>query len=226
MPWRLASDWNHRWAKLGCTAPSQLRLLRLRATDLSVGLEDSGYLKRVRAQFREWQRERDLHGGFYGVTVAREGDCWRAELLVAIGDDDRAALVAGRKFSLEVLGHALRSEDILRAWQQAYLNEAVAWQDPGELAALRALIKGRRKFQGFGVEFASKPEAKEDEMDRESKPLHLIAGGSGKGDKQKPCCPRCGERLRRVGLFDHSRMEMFIGDDGVAEWRWRSRPGQ
>jgi hypothetical protein len=223
MPWRLASDWNHHWTDTGRQAPSGLTLVRLRATATSVGLDDWQYLKRVRDQFREWRRSRDIEGGFYGMTLKHEGDCWRAELLVAVGDGDGEALTEGRAFQVELLGQGLDSQGVLQTWQHAYLNEAAAWTELSELAAFRALIKGRRKFQGFGTEFATQQsEAKEEEMDQpQHQPLHRIAGGSGRANAKAPCCPRCGERLRRVGLFDRSQMDMVIGDDGVAEWRWR-----
>jgi hypothetical protein len=160
------------------------------------------------------------------VTVVREGDSWRAELLVAVGDADSGALTDGRAFLVELLGEGLDAQSVLRAWQHAYLNEAARWSDLSELAAFRALIKGRRKFQGFGTAFATqKVEAQEEEMEEaQDRPLHRIAGGSGKAEVKPPCCPRCGERLRRLGLFDRTRMEVFIGKDGVAEWRWRARP--
>ena len=56
----------------------------------------------------------------------------------------------------------------------------------------------------------------------EQQPLHRMAGGSGQAAKRPPCCPRCGERLRRVGHFDPERMELMVSEDGVAEWRWRA----
>jgi hypothetical protein len=229
MPWRLGSDWNHHWVNVGCEAPAGLTLVRLRARTTSTGLDDWHYPKRVRAQFREWRRERAIEGGFYGITFAREGDCWRAELLVAVGDGDGDALTGGRAFSVNVIGHGLESRDVLRAWQHAYLNEAAAWQDEAELAAFRALIKGRRKFQGFGTAFAQAVHEIEEEVmvhDTDKAPLHRVSGGAGSATRKTPCCPRCGERLRRVGLFDRTRMEMVIGGDGIAEWRWRERLGR
>ena len=228
MPWRLGSDWNRHWAKIGLEAPAHLTLVRLTATERSVGLDDWQYTKRARDRFREWQRARGLLGGFYGLTLVREDDSWRAELLVAVGDEDAQKLTGGRAFSVEVLGGDLNGQDILRAWQHAYLNEATAWRDLGELAAFRALIKGRRKFQGFGQAFATKVRDQEEAaMDQEAQqPLHRVAGGSGSNAKKPPCCPRCGERLRRIGPFDPSRMEMSVAEDGVPEWRWRTGPEQ
>lgn len=224
MPWRLAADWNHHWTKDGEEPPQHLTLARLRAVDCSIGLDDWRYIRRVRAQFREWQRARGLRGGFYGLTVERDGDCWRAQLLVAVGDGDAAQLRDGRAFSVELLGHDLDSRAILRSWQHSLLNEATAWRDLAELAAFRALIKGRRKFQGFGTAFSATTKDEEaDEMDQQAaQPLHRMAGGSGKASKQQPCCPRCGERLKRVGRFDPQRMELLVGADGVAEWRWKT----
>lgn len=227
MPWRLGSDWNHHWSRDGREAPHHLTLARLRAIQLSVGLDDGRYPQRVRAQFREWQRRRGLRGGIYGLTLSREGDCWRAELLVTVGDGDVERITDGRAFTVEIVGHDFDSRDILRAFQHAYLNEATAWRDVGELAAFRVLITGRRKFQGFGNEFGTKATGDEVEekamTEQEEQPLHRMAGGSGKASKQRPCCPRCGERLKRVGPFDRDRMEMRIAEDGVTEWCWRRK---
>jgi hypothetical protein len=225
MPWRLAADWRGRWAKRDQEQPGALTLVVLRAIDVSHGLDDWSYLKRVRAQFREWHRTRALSGGFYGATVRREGDAWRAELLIAVSDADAAKLTAGRAFTAELLGSGLDGSDVIHAWQQEYLEEATAWETPGELDAFRALTKGRRKFQGFGERFADSESVQADDPredeDVSEKPLHRMSGGSGKGTRRPPCCPRCGERLKRVGRFDPTRMQLIVAEDGVAEWRWR-----
>lgn len=227
MPWRLAADWRHRWALRGEEPPDHMTLVSLEALEPSFGLDDTGYLRRARDKFREWQRNRDL-AGFYGITVRREGDAWRARLLVAVPDSDARQLTAGRAFMLHVLGADLRSNDVVRTWQQAYLDEATAWETAGELDAFRALTRGRRKFQGFGkrrTEPASTDETQAtEEAEMHEEPLHRMAGGSGQGTKQTHCCPRCGEKLKRLGRFDHTRMEIIVAEDGVTEWRWRERP--
>lgn len=228
MPWRLGSDWNHHWDKAGCAARSGLTLARLTAAETSVGLDDWQYLKRIRGRFREWRRGRPIGGGLYGTTVKREGDAWRAEILMAVGAASGQFLDDGRAFEVEVLAEGVEAQEFLRALQHAYLNEAVAWRDTAELAAFRSLIRGRRKFQGFGTEFGVAQDAREEVVAEEpmreapKQPLHRVSGGSGKANKQVPCCPRCGAGLRRLGPFDHSRMEMVVGPDGVTEWRWRA----
>ena len=224
MPWRLAADCRHHFDRPEFQG-GKLTLVVLRATEPSVGLDDWRYLKRVRAKFREWQRARGLDGGFYAVTVRREADDWRAELFVVVGDSDRIKLTDGRALQVERVDRGLTSDSIIRTWQQAYLAEATAWTTVRELDAYRALTSGRRRFQGFGQEFGTaEPAPTVEETEQEpmgDQPLHRVSGGSGKAAKRRLCCPRCGERLKRIGAFDPSLMELVMAEDGVAEWRWR-----
>lgn len=224
MPWRLAADCRHHFERPEVQA-GNLTLVTLRATEPSIGLDDWQYLRRVRAKFREWQRARGLAGGLYALTVRREGADWRAELFVVVGESDRIKLTDGRAFHVERLDHGLTSDSIVRTWQQAYVTEATAWTTVPELDAYRALTRGRRRFQGFGQRFGtSEPAPAVAETEQESmddQPLHRVSGGSGKAGERRLCCPRCGERLKRIGAFKPSLMKLVVAEDGVPEWRWR-----
>lgn len=233
MPWRLAADWRHHWSRRECAVPQHLTLLRLRSTAVSGGLHDGNYVQQTRARFREWQRERHLRGGLYGLTLQREGDVWRAVLLVAVGAGDADRITDGRAFAVEIARSDLDGEQVLRALQESYITEATTWRDTDELAALRGLLKGRRKFQGFGTEFGAAGVRRVGDVEEETQmskqtdayPLHRMSGGSGSGSKQRPCCPRCGGRLKAIGRFDPRRMRLAIAADGVTEWQWRDRTG-
>ncbi len=226
MPWRLAADWRSRWERRGESPPDHLTLVALDAKTSSDGLADLAYLSRVRAQFREWRRARGIEGGFYGLVLRREGECWRARLLVGTSNTDAHKVTDGRAFAASVHGRDVDSPILIRTWQQAYLEEVTAWESLEELRAFRSMAHGRRKFQGWGDYFGGgqrdgQQQQKEEPDVSEKQPLHRMSGGSGRRAKRAPACPRCGDRLRRVGRFDPKRMEMVISGDGVPEWRWR-----
>ena len=227
MPERLAADWNSRIGRRA--QPEGLTIAILRSTTGSDGLLDTDYLKGVRERFREYRRARAIAGGFYGLTLEKEGSRWRAVLRVAVSDDDAVALTNGRAFTVEILCRGATGADLLAVWRAAYLREATAWSTVEELQAFRALTHGRRKFQGFGSHFgaggseAESADASGPIAEPGQRPLHRLAGGSGKAARTPPCCPRCGARLRGVGRFDPARMEAVAAPDGLLEWRWRER---
>ncbi len=182
-------------------------------------------------QFREWRRSRGIEAGFYGLTLFRDGDGWRAELLIAVCDDDADKLADGRAFTVTVVAQGIDSPTLIQFWQEAYLNEVTAWRTPDELRGFRLMTRGRRKFQGWGESFGNSCEQESEEPTKEegeamrTEPLSRMSGGSGRAAKRKPACPRCGETLRRLGRFDPERMEVFVNEDGVREWRWRKTEG-
>lgn len=227
MPWRLAADWRARWGRREQEPPEHLTLVVLDAVATSRGLDDRAYLRQIRSQFKEWRRARGIDAGFYGLVFERHGLAWRARLLLAIPDEQAPNVADGRAFSARVWRRNASSQELVRSWQQAYLEEASGWTTLEELEALRLMTRGRRKFQGWGDHFDNKEgQVAEQEADSEmtkKAPLHNIAGGSGGSTKGPHACPRCGENLRVVGLFDPDRMEVFQGHDGVREWRWKSR---
>lgn len=221
MPWRLAADWRVRWERRGEQPPGDLTLVALEVTETSNGLEDRAYVKRVRGRFREWWRARGIAGGFYGLLLRRDGDSWRAVLIVAIASGDVHQVTESRAFTTQILTERADSSDLIRLWQQAYLDEATAWQSLEELRAFRLMTHGRRKFQGFGEHFGTAPSTEKETEMSTNEPLHGMSGGSGRAAKRQPTCPRCGERLKRTGRFDPERMEIVVSDDGVPEWRWK-----
>ena len=223
MPFRLAADWKRKWAS--DQAPGVLTIVRLRARTPSVGLEDATYLQRVCAQFRAYRHTHHLRGGFYGVSVVRDGDQWRAVISLAVGGAEAAAITDSKQFTCTVIATQATADDLLQVWQQQYLQEATAWANEQELLELRRLTHGRRQFQGFGDQFAAplNPSARtgEDARALNALPLHRVSGGSGARDRTPPRCPRCGAPLRGMGRFDPERMEVLAAADGWLEWRWR-----
>lgn len=226
MPWRLAAYWRTRWSARDEAPPEHLTLVTLDALACSDGLEDRAYTTRTRSQFREWRRARAINAGFCGFVLQREGTGWRARLLLAISDADADKVADGRAFTAHVVERGASSRALIRAWQQAYLEEASAWTSLEELEALRLMTRGRRKFQGWGDHFGGERTGQEGVKESEvtqKEPLHQMSGGSGGGAKKSHTCPRCGDRLRVVGPFDPERMEIVQGDDGLREWRWKPR---
>ena len=223
MPQRLDADWNHR----AVVVPDGLRftIVRLEMRRGSEGLRDRSYLGRARAALREYRRAHGLTVGFYGVTLERADNGWRAVFWLALPDTAAASLTDGRAVTVTVLQHGATSQDVLRRWQAAYLAEATAWQDAEELLALRSVTRGRRKFQGFGEHFGCDEitsTSGTEETDAATA-IRRVAGGSDAAVQTAPCCPRCGARLHTIGRFDRQTMETIVAPDGIAEWRWRAR---
>ena len=228
MPARPASDWRRRWRGRSDVEPEQITIAVLTPNAVSDDLDDRAYLTRVRNHLGEWRKARHLAAGFYALTIYREGDHWRARLLVAVSDSDACDLTDGRAFSVEIVQCGATAHDLIAFWQRAYLAEATAWTDTTELVAYRAMVWGRRKYQGWGKHFGPADEnagqpASAPTPDDPDPPLHRVSGGSGSASRKLPRCPRCGEKLKGVGRFDPDQMEIVVAGDGLKEWRWRER---
>ena len=182
----------------GVVPETGLALVQLRAASRSDGLRDTTYLPRVRRQLREYRRTYVLDRGFYGLTLAKEGLDWQATVSLVIPDADIALITDSRTFTAISTTTNATADHALLTWQELYLTEATGWSDAEELAALRRLTFGRRKFQGFGECFGTSADAKES-TDAIPTPLHQVAGGRRSARRRGPRAPCAPCRAARGG---------------------------
>jgi len=174
----------------------------------------------VGSWFKKYWRRLRLTGGLYGVRMRVS----RPDVLLVVPAEDVPPRLLADPHAALVASDVSVAEAI--DWYcHRYLEELGSWRTPDELLALLADVKGRRRFQGFGKYYVRQRKTDSDTSGQqlftgEQKKLHKVSGGSAKGGKDKLSCPRCGGKLRAVGVAPSD--EGMVWDQTLKCYLWDS----
>lgn len=209
VPSRLRADFKRHLENL----PDRCALLRITPPE---GLTDRNDIS---AWFRKWRRGSALAAGFYGVRLAVGAP---DVLLVAPADKVPAGIVSDPFVTLAAADLAL--DEAIAWYVEMFLEEVSSWKTPEEMLSLLGVVKGRRRFQGFGKYYARAVEggAIEQLSTEEPRKVFRASGGSAKGGGKALLCPDCGAKTRVVGIALSA--EGMTWDSKIGCYRWGTGP--